>query len=81
MEEQEFEAEVIIQETPGGFWNIWTDGCKIDDGHFRRAADAQEYCNANGWVVNDIRKHEQNQQKTGFVTKPRDGFYYKPPEQ
>ena len=74
--EQEFEPEIIIQESPGGFWNIWTDGCKIDDGHFRRAADAQEYCNANGWTVNDVRKHEQR-----TSGRPRNGMYYDRPDQ
>lgn len=58
MEEQEYEMEVVIQETPGGFWHIWNGDEKVDDGHFRRASDAQEFCNANNWLVQDIRKHE-----------------------
>jgi len=56
--EEEYEMEVVIQETPGGFWNIWNGDEKVDSDHFRRASDAQEFCNANNWLIQDIRKHE-----------------------
>lgn len=85
MDEQEFDMEVIIQESPGGNWNIYADGCKVDDGFFRRASDAQEYCNQNGWLITDIRKHEQPRKITEegreITMRPRDGLYYDPPTQ
>lgn len=57
MEEQ---IEVSIKESPGGFWNIWMDGEKVDDGHFRRASDAQEHANAEGWIIIEILKHNES---------------------
>ena len=57
MEEQ---IEVIIQESPGGHWNIWANGEKMDEPLFRRASDAQEHANAEGWVVIDVRKHGES---------------------
>lgn len=80
-EHEEYTPEVIIQESPGGHWNIWSDGCKIDDGPYRRASDAQEFCNANGWIVNAVLKHEPEREQKHVNRKPRDGLYYDPPEQ
>ncbi|MNB85835.1 hypothetical protein D3C75_327560 [compost metagenome] len=54
MEEQ---IEVSIKESPGGFWNIWLDGEKVGDGPYRRAGDAQEAANAEGWIVLEVLKH------------------------
>lgn len=59
MEHQEEQVDVVIQESPGGNWNIWSDGCKIDDGPWRRCGDAQEFCNVNGWNIIAIRKHNE----------------------
>lgn len=79
--EEEYTPEIIIQESPGGHWNIWSDGCKIDDGPFRRAGDAQEFCNANGWIVTAVRKHEPERPQKHANHKPRDGLWYDPPSQ
>lgn len=57
MEEQ---IEVVIQESPGGLWHIWRDGLKMDEPFFRRAGDAQEYANDQGWVVAEVLKHNEN---------------------
>jgi len=81
MEHEEDHVEVIIQESPGGHWNIWSDGCKIDDGPYRRAEDAQEYANAEGWIVTAVLKHEPERKSSGFAKKPRDGLWYDPPSQ
>ncbi|MNC18399.1 hypothetical protein D3C75_663000 [compost metagenome] len=81
MEHEEDHVEVVIQESPGGHWNIWSDGCKIDDGPFRRAGDAQEFCNANGWTVTAVLKHEPERPQKHANHKPRDGLYYDPPSQ
>lgn len=52
------QVEVVIQESPGGHWNILMDGEKVNsEGFFRRASDAQEHANAEGWVVVDVLKH------------------------
>lgn len=57
----EKQTEVVIQESPGGHWNILMDGEKVNsEGFFRRASDAQEHANAEGWVVIDIRKHNES---------------------
>lgn len=81
MTEEHYEPEIIIQESPGGHWNIWSDGCKIDDGPYRRAADAQEFCKENGWKVTAIKKHEPERPQKHALRKPRDGLYYDPPTQ
>lgn len=80
-EHEEYTPEVIIQESPGGHWNIWSDGCKIDDGPYRRAGDAQEFANANGWIVNAVLKHEPEREQKHALHKPRDGKWYDPPTQ
>lgn len=83
MEHEEDQMEVIIQESPGGHWNIWSEGCKVDDGHFRRAGDAQEHCNEMGWTVLSVIKHEPERKSVGggYSPKPRDGKWYDPPTQ
>lgn len=67
---------VVIQESPGGHWNIWSNGCKVDDGHFRRAGDAQEYCNEQGWEIEAIRKHEPPRKSSGMTSRNRTGVWY-----
>lgn len=57
MEEQ---IEVSIKESPGGYWNIWLDGEKVGDSPYRRAGDAQEAANAEGWIVLEVLKHNES---------------------
>ncbi len=54
MEYQEDEAPVDIIQSVSGNWSVYSAGVKIDGAVFRRCSDAQEWCNAEGYIIDQI---------------------------
>lgn len=60
MEYQEDEVLVDIIQSVSGNWSVYSAGQKIDDAVFRRCSDAQEWCNAEGYIIDRIEAWTAN---------------------
>lgn len=55
MEHNEEYIPVEIIQSVSGNWAVYSAGVKIDGAVFRRAGDAQEWCNAEGYDIRLIQ--------------------------
>lgn len=60
MEYQEDVVLVDIIQSVSGNWCVYTDGQEMDGVVFRRCGDAQEWCNAEGYIIDRIESWTAN---------------------